>query len=74
MNVRNLWIGRPPLKRKKKWHTIGAIIVGALTTLRTFGLSNWRKLMVVNRTCSHLIMEPLGTSSLKEGAAGPVGE
>jgi hypothetical protein len=29
-------------------HRVEAINVGALTTLHTFGCTNWRKMMVIN--------------------------
>jgi hypothetical protein len=49
MNDWTLWRGHPPSKTKEKTaHRVGAIHVGALTTLRTFGRTSWRKLMVIN--------------------------
>jgi hypothetical protein len=48
ISVRTLWGGLPPLKRKKKWQTIGAINVSALTTLRNFGRTDQRKMVVIH--------------------------
>jgi hypothetical protein len=48
--------------------------VGALTTLGTFALTDRKsKMMAINLGRSHLIRELLGTSGLKNGAAGAVG-
>jgi hypothetical protein len=48
MNVRTLWKGQSPMKQKKKRHRVEAINVGALSTLRTLGHANQRKMVVVN--------------------------
>jgi hypothetical protein len=48
MNVRTLWKGQPPLKQKKMRHRVEAINIGALTTFRTLGCANRRKMVVGN--------------------------
>lgn len=42
-----LWRGQPPPQQKKRWNRVGTI-VGALTTLKTFGCTNRGKIMVIN--------------------------
>jgi hypothetical protein len=48
---------------------------GALTILGAFVCTDPRKMGVINLDLDwHLMKEPHGTSGLKEGAAGEVGE
>jgi hypothetical protein len=54
-------------------HGVRVKTVKTLTTLGMFDCSNQR-MMVINLTDWHPVREPLGTSGLKEGAVGAVGE
>jgi hypothetical protein len=61
-------------KMKEETAHRGAITVGPLTTLGTFAPTDWKSSMMMINLDWHVITEPIGSSSLKEGAAGAVGE
>jgi hypothetical protein len=68
--------GVDPVQNKKKEtinNSLRALNAGAVITLGTFGCNN-RKIMATAWTDWNPIREPLGTSDIKEGAAGAVGE
>jgi hypothetical protein len=63
-----------PPKQKKIQHRVEAINVEALTTLRTLGCTNWRKMVVVNLDQLANNEGTARASGLTEGAVGAVGE
>jgi hypothetical protein len=63
------------MKEETTINRLKAINVGALTALGTFApIDEKSSMMVITWTDRHHMRELLGTSSLKEGATGEVGQ
>jgi hypothetical protein len=69
VNVRALWRGQPPPKWKKSNNSLQAVDVEISTTLGTFACTDRKK-----DDGDEPRLDPLRTSSFKEGVAGAIGE